>query len=103
VRWCRYRAHLLEVNCHPSFGIDSVYPVEGPHCVSEPGASVLAIGPSRLRFTYVTPGLITKLRMETPRTQVLPEMPSPGCSWRCDVPSMAAHVHVSIPYGRGGK
>jgi hypothetical protein len=25
-----YRAHLLEVNCNPSFGVDSVYPCEGP-------------------------------------------------------------------------
>ena len=25
-----YRAHLLEVNCNPSLGVDSVYPCEGP-------------------------------------------------------------------------
>lgn len=25
-----YCAHLLEVNCNPSLGIDSVYPCEGP-------------------------------------------------------------------------
>lgn len=26
----KYCAHLLEVNCNPSLGIDSVYPCEGP-------------------------------------------------------------------------
>ena len=27
-----FAAYLLEVNCHPSLGMDSVYPIEGPHC-----------------------------------------------------------------------
>ena len=33
------QAHLLEVNALPSWGIDSVFPVEGPHQVPPPVAT----------------------------------------------------------------
>jgi hypothetical protein len=41
--------------------------VPGATRVCEPGVFIIGIGPYRLRFTYATPVLGMKLRMDTPR------------------------------------
>jgi hypothetical protein len=60
----------------------------------------LGIGSYRLRFTYVTPVLITKLRMETAR-QVKPEWPLSPVIAGDPQPAAAAAAAAAEPAARG--